>query len=142
MTYFDFADYIRFQGRFVFEGEVHDFLSHIAEQAQGRIAPVSGDSILYRAQLNRLEDCRVIYADADPMNVTLPPERMMPDPQLVGDGRLSPRGIAYLYAADSPKTAVAEMRPYKSAAVTVATLRVRSGVAVVDLFAESEAQSV
>jgi len=39
-------------------------------------------------------------------------ERMLPDPNKVGDGRANPKGTPYLYLASNPETAMAEMRPW------------------------------
>jgi RES domain-containing protein len=131
-SYYNFADYIRFDGRFVFEGEVLEFLQNIGDAAKSRLVPLEQDSVLHRAQINSLDDCKNVIPDSDPVNVTLPVHRMVPDPQLVGDGRLNPRGIAYLYLADSPDTAISEMRPPTGSFVTVASFRPEPSIQVVD----------
>lgn len=133
MNYFEFADSIRCENRFVFGGACLDFLNVLAVSARGRLIETSDDSFLYRAQINSPDDIKEVTPDCDPVPITLSEKRMMPDPRYVGDNRLSPKGIAYLYMADSPQTAIAEMRPYKGACVTVATMRVRKRAQVIDL---------
>jgi RES domain-containing protein len=66
------------------------------------------------------------------MPVPLPADRMLPKAELVGDGRINPRGIAYLYLATSTDAAIAEVRPPKAAHVTVADVTLARAVKVVD----------
>jgi RES domain-containing protein len=47
-------------------------------------------------------------------------------------GRLNPEGIPYLYVATDEATAIAEVRPWQRAAVSVASLRLVRDVSVVD----------
>lgn len=48
-------------------------------------------------------------------------------------GRLNPAGIVCLYAARDPETALAEMRPWRGARVTLATFQLTRDVRAVDL---------
>lgn len=48
-------------------------------------------------------------------------------------GRANPAGIAYLYLASTPETAVSEMRPHVGDHLTVGTFRLRRQLQVVDL---------
>ncbi|MCI3921345.1 RES domain-containing protein [Paenibacillus sp. TRM 82003] len=54
-------------------------------------------------------------------------------PKFVSDGRANPRGISYLYVASDIDTAVAEVRPWKSALVSVATFSLTKDIEIVDL---------
>ncbi len=47
-------------------------------------------------------------------------------------GRLNPRGIPYLYLADSPETALAEMRPWPGAHLTVGSFIIQRSLTVAD----------
>ena len=62
----------------------------------------------------------------------LPAKRMIPDAKLVGDGRINPRGIAYLYLAEDESTAIAEVRPWLSADVSVSTFELLRDCSVLD----------
>ncbi|PEI83095.1 RES domain-containing protein [Bacillus toyonensis] len=48
-----------------------------------------------------------------------------PPAQLATSGRANPRGISYLYTAIDRDTCIAELRPYKDAQITIATLRTK-----------------
>ncbi|MDF0674039.1 MAG: RES family NAD+ phosphorylase [Nitrospira sp.] len=63
----------------------------------------------------------------------LPPEEMnAPPAEKTKGGRLNPEGIPYLYIATNEATAIAEVRPWQRAAVSVATLYLVRDVNVVD----------
>lgn len=56
-------------------------------------------------------------SDTFPVQVMgAPPER------LASAGRINPEGISFLYVADTPETAVSELRPWRGAHVTVGKL--------------------
>jgi hypothetical protein len=57
---------------------------------------------------------------------------MTPDPSKVSSGRLNPRGIACLYLADRRETAIAEVRPWVSATVSVGVFEVLRDLKIVD----------
>lgn len=57
-------------------------------------------------------------------------EIMAPPPELVTEGRLNPRGISYLYVAESDQTAIAEVRPHKNNKVSVARVRTNDSIEV------------
>lgn len=50
------------------------------------------------------------------------------------DGRANPKGIPYLYLSDEPATAIAEVRPYLNAEVTLALFELKKQIKVIDLF--------
>lgn len=56
------------------------------------------------------------------------------NPRLIKDGRANPRGIKILYLADSIETAVAEVRPWIGAYVTIGTLKLNKDITVVNLY--------
>ncbi|HBX38304.1 MAG TPA: hypothetical protein DEG76_13880 [Pseudohongiella sp.] len=57
----------------------------------------------------------------------------MPPPFLAKSGRANPIGIPYLYAASTPETAIAEVRPHPGDRVSVVSLRMGSAARLVDL---------
>ncbi|MHC4879157.1 MAG: RES family NAD+ phosphorylase [Planctomycetota bacterium] len=63
-------------------------------------------------------------------------ERMIPDPAFVGEGRGNPSGVAFLYLADHPETAVAEMKATPNAHLTLSRFEVTEAALMVD-FARS-----
>lgn len=56
-----------------------------------------------------------------------------PDPKVVRDGRSNPRFIRYLYMAESPTTAVFEVRPLLNSAVNVAGIVVKEPLRIADI---------
>lgn len=56
-----------------------------------------------------------------------------PDPKVIRDGRSNPKFIRYLYVAESPTTAVFEVRPLLSSAVNVAGIRVDEQLRVANI---------
>lgn len=66
-----------------------------------------------------------------------PFEKMLAPPvELAKGGRANPQGISYLYCARDERTAIAEVRPWKGAQITVAGIKVKRELKVVDLFKE------
>ncbi|MPY18870.1 RES family NAD+ phosphorylase [Paenibacillus glucanolyticus] len=59
-------------------------------------------------------------------------ELAAPPEHLVGIGRLNQRGVRYLYLADTAKTAVTELRPWINAVVTVADVKAKRSLKVID----------
>lgn len=57
----------------------------------------------------------------------------MPPREKATPGRLNPEGIPCFYAALEPKTAIAEIRPWKNAAITVAKFTTKVPLDVLDL---------
>jgi RES domain/HEPN/RES N-terminal domain 1 len=63
-----------------------------------------------------------------------PKEKMLAPPNdLAKAGRANPNGISYLYCGMDKETCVAEIRPWKNAEVTIATLRVKKELCLIDL---------
>jgi hypothetical protein len=62
----------------------------------------------------------------------LPPERMVPKAEYVGDGRVNPRGIPCLYLADAAGAAISEMRPWVGSYVTLAAFKTARDCLLVD----------
>ncbi|MCY9659617.1 RES family NAD+ phosphorylase [Paenibacillus chondroitinus] len=66
--------------------------------------------------------------------ISYPKEKLgMAPAKLVSDGRANPRGISYLYTASDIDTAISEVRPWKSALVSVATFKLNKELEIVDL---------
>jgi hypothetical protein len=57
---------------------------------------------------------------------------MKPIPNWQGEGRANPRGIPSLYIATSADTALAEIRPWIGATITVARLQLERDLTVID----------
>jgi hypothetical protein len=83
------------------------------------------DKAIWRAQTGHNWEERLAAGDV-PYDEPVPfkPERMKPLRGSAHEGRVNPRGIPCVYAANNKETAVAEVRPWLGALVSVAQLGV------------------
>ncbi|WP_150285062.1 RES family NAD+ phosphorylase [Rummeliibacillus sp. TYF-LIM-RU47] len=58
---------------------------------------------------------------------------LAPPSKIAKSGRANPNGISYLYCADDKETCIAEIRPWKGAVITVASMEVNKNLKLVDL---------
>jgi len=59
-----------------------------------------------------------------------------PSSEKTGNGRANPKGIAYLYLASSIDTAIAEVRPVKSAQISISNVSLQEDISIVDFSGE------
>jgi len=92
---------------------------------------------LYRARLG-CEYEPISNTDPDGLTVLYDREvpwqqkEMKPIPNWQGEGRANPRGIPSLYVANTPDTALAEIRPWLGAKISVARLDLERDLSVID----------
>jgi hypothetical protein len=127
--YKNIGEHLKYNGRFSLPKEleevVSEFIEHRIEVAKTLIP--SG-AIYYRARLFELgQDTKFSECDMG-----------APAKGVVEAGRINPEGISYLYLADTPETAIAEVRPWKGAQVAVGKFRVTRDIDVVILFGEKK----
>lgn len=89
----------------------------------------------YRARLGGLEESHVVTKPFNAENMGVPPQ-----PKSTA-GRANPAGIPYLYVAEKEITALSEIRPFLGAAVTIATVRPKEILHVIDLTREMQIMS-
>lgn len=78
--------------------------------------------VLYRARLHDVDQSRAFT-----------PEKMgAPPPELAGAGRVNPAGLPYLYVANSSQTAIAEVRPWTGALISVGEFRPTKSLRILD----------
>ncbi|MES9783334.1 RES domain-containing protein [Bacillus thuringiensis] len=80
---------------------------------------VNTENIFYRARIGNFTDSKQLNA---------PPEE-----KILKGGRVNPIGIRVLYSAIDIETAIAEVRPWKSAPITIACVRPKESLKLVDL---------
>ena len=131
-----FSDLVQREMRYFHDASVKAFLEAIVATSSctERDTCLEADVPLWRAQLgDSLE-----YFDDDEGrewtdNAPFSAERMKPpinSPQ--SEGRINPLGISCLYLADSAKTAISEVRPWKGAHVSVARFKTCRDLRIVD----------
>jgi hypothetical protein len=127
--YWHFARTVLDERRWVFDGKSGNFLAAVRAASKSRGYPVKAGHRLWRAQ----DGCRFEPDEkGGEWQHPLLEDRMVPNPQYIKKGgRANPPGFAYLYLADSPKTALAEMGRWVGQSLTLATFELRQDVNLV-----------
>ncbi len=136
--YNDFSKAVRKRGRFIHTPTVKAFLDAVCRGSQDRKTVIPAGKVFSRAQTGCNEQWRDDgtgrrYMDEIPYS----PHRMIPLSRNAREGRINPRGIAYLYLATDHKTAISEVRPAVGMPVTVAKFRTTKQITLVNLTAET-----
>ena len=121
-SFWAFSETVRYRARFIHDSRVLDFLAAVAASAENRLFQLPMGKALWRAQVGHDWEAReqndVRYDQPVPFNA----ERMKPLRSSAFEGRVNPRGIPCLYTASDKETAVAEVRPWLGALVSVAQM--------------------
>lgn len=121
-SFWSFSETVRHRARFIYDYNVRHFLSAVATTAERRVFELPQGKALWRAQVGHAWEDR----EQDNVNylepVPFPSDRMKPLRGSAHEGRVNPRGIPCLYTASNKETAVAEVRPWLGALVSVAQL--------------------
>ena len=131
--YQEFANAVRSRRRFIHSEEVAAFLHAVSNASKDREAALTAGTTLWRAQTGsrecqRSDDVGHEWVEDAPF----PPERMIPPIRNPLEGRINPRGIAYLYLANDRKTAISEVRPWSGSFVSVAVFKTTRDLRLVD----------
>lgn len=119
--------------RYMHEEIARDFLREVHETSKSRIQTLPVRTVLWRAQQGhtyRLQN----EGQPDELEIecAFDPPRMKPIPDKVTDGRVNPRGIAYLYLATDRNTACAEVRPWLKSYVSLGQFQTKRDLRIVD----------
>ena len=144
-----FRDDVLFKQRFFLN---HPFLDKLAEIARTLETIIDPGKIYYRARIiddnavmehmlrksydpNSTEEERKWYfSKANKFKGLSKEGSYVPrDPKLIRDARSNPKFIRYLYVAESPTTAVYEVRPILSSAVNVAGIEVKEPLRIANI---------
>ena len=128
LGFWNFAESIRREWRFTRNAEQQEFLAAVLDSSLSRREQIAAGSAVWRAQVGngwRTDD------DEDSA-CGFPPERMKPLAYQAAEGRANPKGIPYLYTASDHDTAIAEVRPWVGALVSVAELRLQRELTIVN----------
>lgn len=122
-SFWVFSRAVRHKARFLHDRQVMAFLRAVTASSASRVVTIPTGRALWRAQTGHDWEERLAAGDI-PYDEPVPykPERMKPLRNSAHEGRVNPRGIPCLYAANDKETAVAEVRPWLSALVSVARL--------------------
>lgn len=118
------AEHLRRVDRFHLREDDERLVERIVEYSiQHRSHQLASHQSLYRARLNGIDE-----RQAKPSS-----EMGAPPPNLARPGRMNPLGIPYLYVALDRATAIAEVRPWLGALLSVARLSPQRTLRVVNL---------
>lgn len=106
------SEHLKYENRFRLPKDLSTLVERFVERQifYGQKV-IEKDSIFFRARIGEPGMLELFHPD----NMGAPPRGK------AGSGRINPEGISYLYLADSPDTAIAEVRPWKGARISVAT---------------------
>jgi hypothetical protein len=131
-----FAEAVTERTRFVHDQETSAFLETVCATAAERVRHIAAGTTFWRAQIGRdwtsFPSRAVYFVEPGPLH----PDRMKPRPGLAREGRANPKGIPVLYLAGNPDTAIAEVRPWLGAHVSVGRFRVKHDLQIVDCGAD------
>jgi hypothetical protein len=132
-SYRQFAQSVKTDLRYVRSKGASDFLNEVLASSGNRKLTIPRGHIYWRARLGcEYEEVTredgYIHEDDRPYSV----DAMKPISNWQSEGRANPRGIPYLYLATTRDTALAEVRPWIGATISVAQFRVRRDLNVID----------
>ncbi len=134
--YWEFAQLVKNERRWILDGKAANFLNAVRESSKSRARLLKSGSPLFRAQLG---SDFAPWRRGDGEDETgieeehpLQKDRMIPNPKFIkSPGRVNPPGFAYLYLANDPGTALAEMRPWVGESLTIAVFEIQRDIKLV-----------
>lgn len=136
-----FKDEVYYKNRFIVKHSILNYIRTIAEKSDRLL---DEDTILYRARIFKDDSLVEALTKANNKNKIDAGEKSIfwgydeegsfvpKDNNVVVEGRTNPALIKYLYTAESPYTALAEVRPYINDKVSVAEIGVLEEMKIVD----------
>lgn len=137
--YTKFENYIKRQNRYYIDKNSSKFLEILLETSGKRTIILSKDKHLWRSQLgNSISPYYKKDKLLGELPSPLPPDRMKPLTNEAKEGRANPKGIPYLYLSTDKKTAMAEVRPWVGALISVGQFRLLKDLKIVDFSQDNE----
>jgi hypothetical protein len=141
--FIDFSESVRTEHRYAHSDRVREFLENLAATSSHRHKVIPYDGVLWRAQRgcdsadrkSEYSDLTVFWAEDVPFDL----ERMKPMRNAAHEGRVNPKGIPCLYLSTDRDTAMAEVRPWMGAKISVGCFRTTKDLTVLDLTANHDA---
>jgi len=133
-AYRQFAQQVTLSNRYVHDSEASEFLATLGREAPAKSESIPRGSIFWRAQVGHdLEPLMEGDRHLDDIPSPLSSERMKPLRGRAREGRANPKGIPYLYVSTHRDTAMAEVRPWVGALVSVAQFKIVRDLRVVNI---------
>lgn len=122
--YLKISNHLRYKSRFSLPKSLSLLVDNfVKRQIEHGLKVVEKDTTFFRARIG----------EPGTLDLFTPDDMGAPPPGRASSGRINPEGISYLYLADSPGTAIAEVRPWKRARISVATLKTTRIIKIVSL---------
>jgi hypothetical protein len=132
-SYHRFAQTVKLRTRYVHDEEVRAFLAAVMETSETRRDSIEESSVLWRGQRGYVwRKEKEGQEEDEEVQDAYPPERMKPNVEFAGDGRVNPRGIPCLYLASTKEAAMSEVRPWVGSYISLAQFKIMRELAVVD----------
>lgn len=113
--------------------EQHRFLKAVLATSESRTEMIPALTRLARAQIAfDWQPIDIGGGETEEVPAPCGPTRMKPRKNMASEGRANPKGMPILYAATHRETAIAEVRPWLGLYVTVAQLRTRRALRIVN----------
>ena len=129
----DFDRSVRGQFRYARTSKQAAFLDEVAKTGGKRVRGLKAGARFFRAQLGhswRKEE--IAPGEYEEFPGAHDRDRMIPNAQFVGDGRVNAKGIVCLYLATNEETAALEVRPLVGSYVSIAQFRIVRNLRIVD----------
>lgn len=134
-SYRAFSQRVRHKHRYVHSPEMLSFTNTVLATIRDRNVSIREGKVLFRAQLGvdlmPMQDEDGHEVGEEPVGYGA--ARMKPRPNRAVEGRANPAGIPVLYLGTTEETAIAEVRPWIGAEVSVAQFRTLKDLRAVDL---------
>lgn len=125
-SYMEISNHLRYKSRFSLPKHLSSLVDNFVKRKMERgLKVIEKDTTFFRARIGEPGILDLFTLD----------DMGAPPPGKASSGRINPEGIPYLYLADSPDTAISEVRPWKRARISVATFRTIRPVKIVSLSA-------
>ncbi len=125
-----FSAYILEQNRYILNRKWERFIETVLLTAKKRERYLNEGMKLYRARIGAVYPKDQEYPYPEPLS---PSEIKAPPKDKAVGGRVNPVGMSYLYLASNIDTAIAEIRPWLDADVTVGEFLLIKNILVVDV---------
>jgi RES domain-containing protein len=128
----DFERTVKGHRRYIRTPDTEEFLDVVRQTAEKRVEIIPTGTSFFRAQRDCVTDST--YENGELISeVALPygKDRMKPLRDSAAEGRANPKGIPFLYLATDHDTAIAEVRPWVGAYVSVVTFKTRGPLKVI-----------
>jgi hypothetical protein len=134
-AWYEFYRYLQSSNRYILSAKHRRFLDTVLRESTTRQDTVDKGAYFYRARIG-------FDSHTDEFSPLAPPEMVAPPPHKALAGRINPAAIPYLYLGSNVATAIAEVRPWVGAFVSVGLFKIRRQLRIIDLRKELRNQFI